>query len=95
MNANRNKQKTQNRQLHRQLQEAEMIQDEREQKKALLLKISDFLLDLTKLVFAGIILTGIIDLDLNKVWLFTIGLTVTFASTTLGFYMFKRGSQIN
>ena len=81
--------------MHQQLQEAERERDGREIKRKLLLKVSDFLLDLTKLVFAGIILTGIVDLDLNKVWLFTTGLAVTFILMTAGFYMYKRGLKIN
>jgi hypothetical protein len=95
MNTNRNRQKTQNKQLYQQLQDAERVRDGREQKKALLLKVSDFLLDMTKLVFAGIILTGIIDLELDKIWLFTIGFIVIFILITSGFYIYNRGLKIS
>ena len=95
MNTNRNRQKIQNKQLHQQLQDAERVRDGREQKKALLLKVSDFLLDMTKLVFAGIILTGIIDLELNKIWLFTIGFIVIFILIASGFYIYNRGLKIS
>ena len=66
MSASRNKQKQQNQQLHSDLEYAEQIREVRERQKAFYLKASDFLLDLAKLVFGGIILTGIIDLDLDN-----------------------------
>lgn len=72
MTTNKIKHKKQNRQLHLSLDNAERIREAREHQKAFYLKVSDFLLDLAKLVFGGIILTGIIDLDLDKVWLFSV-----------------------
>ena len=56
MSANRNKQKQQNQQIHSSLEYAEQIRESRERQKAFYLKVSDFLLDLAKLVFGGIIL---------------------------------------
>lgn len=84
MSANRNKQKQQNQQLHSSLDYAEQIREARERQKAFYLKVSDFLLDLAKLVFGGIILTGIIDLNLNKVWLFSVGAIVAAALASWG-----------
>ena len=94
MSANRNRQKQQNQQLHTSLEYAEQIREARERQKAFYLKVSDFLLDLAKLVFGGIILTGIIDLDLNKVWLFSVGAIVAAALASWGFNIFKRGMNI-
>jgi len=94
MSANRNKQKQQNQQLHSSLDYAEQIREARERQKAFYLKVSDFLLDLAKLVFGGIILTGIIDLDLNKVWLFSVGAIVAAALASWGFNIYKRGMKI-
>ena len=76
MNTTRNRQKQQTSRLHSQLERAEDLREMRERQKALYLKVSDFLLDLAKLVFGGIILTGIIDLNLDKVWLFCLGASV-------------------
>ncbi|MBQ1773679.1 MAG: hypothetical protein IIZ97_05455 [Prevotella sp.] len=94
MNATRNKQKQQNQQLHSQLEAAELLKENRQRKKALYLKASDFLLDLAKLVFGGIILTGIIDLDLDKVWLFSTGALVAGIFAWWGFKIYNRGIKI-
>ena len=94
MSSNRNKQKQQNQQLHSSLEYAEQIREAREQQRAFYLKASDFLLDLAKLVFGGIILTGIIDLDLDKVWLFTAGATVAGIFALWGFNIYRRGLKI-
>ena len=94
MNASRNRQKKQNQQLHSQLEYAAEAREARERQKALYLKISDFLLDLAKLVFGGIILTGIIDLDLDKVWLFSVGAIVAAGLAWWGFVVYQRGIKI-
>ena len=94
MSANRNKQKQQNSQLQSSLQHAEEVRDARARQKAFYLKVSDFLLDLAKLVFGGIILTGIIDLDLNKVWLFSVGGIVAMGLALWGFTIYRRGQKI-
>ena len=94
MSANRNKQKQQNQQIHSSLEYAEQIRESRERQKAFYLKVSDFLLDLAKLVFGGIILTGIIDLDLDKVWLFSVWAIVAAALASWGFNIYKRGMKI-
>ena len=36
-------------------------------------KAGDFLLDLAKLVFGGVILAGIVAEDINRFWLYTVG----------------------
>ncbi len=94
MSTSRNKQKVRNQQLHSQLANAEWLKEERERQKAFYLKVSDFLLDLAKLVFGGIILTGIIDLDLNKIWLFSVGSIVALALAAWGFRVYNRGIKI-
>lgn len=90
----REKQKKQNWQVHSDLKIAEDKREAREQQKAFYLKVSDFLLDLAKLVFGGIILTGIIDLDLDKVWLFSVGAIVATGLAVWGFGIYKRGQSI-
>ena len=94
MNTTRNRQKQQTSQLHSQLERAEELREMRERQKALYLKVSDFLLDLAKLVFGGIILTGIIDLDLDKVWLFLLGASVATIFIWWGFTIYNRGMKI-
>ena len=94
MNTTRNRQKQQTGRLHSQLERAEELREMRERQKALYLKVSDFLLDLAKLVFGGIILTGIIDLDLDKVWLFLLGASVAGGLAWWGFVTYQRGIRI-
>ncbi len=94
MSGNRNRQKQQNQQIHSNLEYAEQIREARQRKRAFYLKVSDFLLDLAKLVFGGIILTGIIDLDLNKVWLFSVGSIVAGLFAGWGFNIYNRGMNI-
>jgi len=59
------------------------------------LKASDFMLDIAKLVFAGIILTGIMDSQVDDVLLFTLGGIVTFILCGLGYVFFIRGIKTN
>lgn len=59
------------------------------------LKASDFILDIAKLVFAGIILTGIMDTQINEVLLFTLGGVVTAFLCGLGYVFFIRGIKTN
>ncbi|MBQ9357146.1 MAG: ABC transporter permease [Prevotella sp.] len=51
---------------------------------------SKFVLDLAKLVFAGIILAGIMDMDISKAQLLTIGGTVVAILTVGGAYLYYR-----
>ena len=64
----------------------------RDNKRKVYLKASDFFLDLAKLVFAGIILTGIVDLEVNKVLLFIIGGVVTTLLAFFGYTLFIKKS---
>ena len=67
----------------------------RETKRKVFLKASDFFLDLAKLVFAGVILTGIVDLDVDKFLLFILGGIVTLLLAILGYIFFIRGVKKN
>lgn len=49
------------------------------------LKASDFLLDMAKLVFAGIILTGLVNLDVDKFYLFLFGISLTVTLSLWGY----------
>ena len=39
-------------------------------------KFGDYCLDLSKLIFGGVILAGIMQLDINTVWLFVVGTVI-------------------
>ena len=64
-------------------------------KRKFYLKLSDFLWDLAKLIFGGIILTGIIDMDFNKPLLFLTGSIVVAILAIWGFVLFNRGTKTN
>ena len=64
-------------------------------KRKIYLKASDFFLDLAKLVFGGIILTGIVGMDVNKAYLFIIGGIVVVLLALWGYIMFIRGIKTN
>ena len=56
---------------------------------------SDFFLDLAKLVFAGIILTGIMDLEVDKFLLFSVGFVVVSLFAIFGYTFLIRGIKTN
>ena len=39
-------------------------------------KFGDYCLDLSKLIFGGVILAAIMQLDINTVWLFVVGTVI-------------------
>lgn len=54
-------------------------------KRALFLKACDYCLDLSKLVLAGVVLACIMDMEINRVLVLIVGLTITTMLATLGF----------
>ena len=62
-------------------------------KKKLYVKGSDFCLDLAKLVFAGVILAGVMDLQLDKALLFITGIIVLAILVATGVALFIKGNQ--
>ena len=63
----------------------------KEQKKEVLLKASDFCLDLAKLILGGIILSGIIGLNVDKFVLVGVGLLVVIFLIWAGFMFYING----
>ena len=61
------------------------IDIEREEKFAE--KFGDYCLDISKLVFGGIVLAGVMELDVNPYLLFGIGLFIVILFATAGFLM--------
>ncbi len=62
-------------------------------KKKLYIKGSDFCIDLAKLVFAGVILAGVMDLQLDKGLLFITGTFVLVILIITGMALFIKGNQ--
>lgn len=52
-------------------------------------KLGDFLLDMAKLVFGGVILAGIMESDVNLYWLFGIGGFATIWLISTGFLVLR------
>ena len=53
-------------------------------KKTILAELGKFFLDVAKLIFGGVILVGIMDMDINKVMLFVVGFCVMLLMLILG-----------
>ena len=60
------------------------------EKKEALKEASKFVLDIAKLVFAGIILGGIMDMDISKAALLSVGGIVALILTIGGAYLYYK-----
>lgn len=58
-----------------------------ERKEKFAEKFGDYCLDISKLVFGGIVLAGVMELDVNPYLLFGIGLFIVILFATAGFLM--------
>ncbi len=68
-----------------------MTKNELENRKKIAIEMAKYILDLSKLVFAGIIITEIIDFNINKILLFSVGLIFISLLTFLAYKLFKYG----
>lgn len=71
----------------------EKEKEERKIQKEALGKMADFCIDLAKLVFAGIIIAGIIDLSADKVMLVWSGSLVVVLLLISWYLLFKRSKR--
>ena len=62
-------------------------------RKKLFIKGSDFCFDLAKLVFAGIIIAGIMGMDFDNYLLVLLGLIVLILLSLTGIALFIKGNQ--
>lgn len=62
-------------------------------RKKLFVKGSDFCFDLAKLVFAGIIIAGIMGMDFDNYLLVLLGLIVLILLSLTGIALFIKGNQ--
>ncbi len=51
-------------------------------------EVSKFVLDIAKLVFAGVILASIMDMDLDKIYVFVMGIIIVIGLTMLGAFFY-------
>lgn len=68
-----------------------ITRNEIENRKKISIEMAKYFLDLSKLVFAGIIITEIIDFNINKLLLFSVGLIFISLLTFLAYKLFKYG----
>ncbi|WP_222940356.1 MULTISPECIES: DUF6722 family protein [Parabacteroides] len=61
--------------------------------KAIYLEISKYGLDLSKLVFAGVILVNIMSLDVNKFFIFVLGTIAVTLLACISFILFIKGKE--
>lgn len=58
-------------------------------KKLLFKEFGNYCLDMSKLVFGGVILAGIMELDVSNVLLFGVGAAIVLLSAVTGFVFLK------
>ncbi|MBO6287985.1 MAG: ABC transporter permease [Prevotella sp.] len=57
------------------------------------MKASDYSLDISKLILAGVVLAGVVDLNVNKAFLLVSGIAVVFIFALVGFFLYILGNQ--
>lgn len=62
-------------------------------KKALYEEMGIYLLDVSKLIFGGVILAGVMNLEVDKVVLFLTGGFSVVLSVVVGLVLFKKGKE--
>ena len=62
-------------------------------KKRTILKASDYCLDISKLILAGVVLAVVVDMGINESALFLIGLGIVMTFATVGFFLYILGNQ--
>ena len=62
-------------------------------RKAVFEEIGKYLLDISKLVFGGVILAGVMNLELDRMVLFMSGGFSVLIAAVFGFILFKKGKE--
>lgn len=70
-----------------------MAKNEKSSKKALYEEAGKYLLDVSKLIFGGVILAGVMNLNVDKLVLFIVGGISVILSAIVGFVLFKKGKE--
>lgn len=70
-----------------------MAENSKSPSKALYEEVGKYLLDVSKLIFGGVILAGVMNLNVDKLVLFIVGGTSVVLSAILGFVLFKKGKE--
>lgn len=70
-----------------------MVKNEKTSQRALYEEAGKYLLDVSKLIFGGVILAGVVNLEVDKIVLFIVGGASVVLSAILGFILFKKGKE--
>ncbi len=62
-------------------------------KKAAYLEASKYISDLTKLIFGGLILTNVLNFNIDKIIIFAFGLLAVIGLTMLSLLLFFKGKE--
>ena len=73
--------------------EVQLKQQQEDANETLALEGGKFCLDVAKLVFAGVILAGIMKEDANTTILYSIGVVVVMFFVVFGFYLIKHSKK--
>ena len=65
----------------------------RKTRKAIYLEASKYINDLTKLIFGGIILTNILNFNIDKMIIFVSGFIAVISLTAFSFALFLKGKE--
>lgn len=67
-----------------------MVKNDNTSRKALYEEAGKYLLDVSKLIFGGVILAGVMNLNVDKLVLFIVGGISVVLSAIVGFVLFKK-----
>jgi hypothetical protein len=70
-----------------------MVKNDNTSRKALYEEAGKYLLDVSKLIFGGVILAGVMNLNVDKLVLFIVGGISVVLSAIVGFVLFKKGKE--
>ncbi|WP_365325342.1 DUF6722 family protein [uncultured Parabacteroides sp.] len=65
----------------------------RKTKKAVYLEASKYISDLTKLIFGGVLLTNILNFNIDKTIIFVVGLFAIIGFISLSLLLFLKGKE--
>ena len=71
-----------------------MVKNDNTSRKALYEEAGKYLLDVSKLIFGGVILAGVMNLNVDKLVLFIVGGISVVLSAIVGFVLFKKGKFV-
>ena len=66
-----------------------MVQKKGKNNSLLMKELGVYCLDISKLIFGGVVLAGVMDLEINRYWLFGLGSLIVIVIALAGFAFIK------